>query len=392
MLRANLGLCILEGDALLHFHHPCNSGGLHVFGDVAFQLLRRSSRFETVWENTDALELLLGHELLEFLVLGFRFTGEADDERRPHGQLRPGSPQLPEQCFRCSTVHPAYHPLQHPVVDVLEWHIEVRDDLLGCAKELEQVLADVFRVGVQKAYPLQALHLIEFPQEFRQADSAIQIHAVVGRVLCHDDEFAHAVGYQLTGFLQHFFDGLGDVLATHFGDGTVRTEPVAALTDLQVGKVPGGDAEAGGVFKGTYWCGAKDTALLGHLGDGPVHHLDDFLTPENTDDLIDFRHLFQQHFTLAFGHATRHDDRSDPSGFLQRQHLPDDAQRFLPGRFDEPAGVDDHDVRTVGIRLQRITILGQLAEHPFGINEVLRATKAHEGIGTLRYRCFHRGR
>ena len=47
-------------------------------------------------------------------------------------------------------------------------------------------------------------------------------------------------------------------------------------------------------------------------------------------------------------------------------------QRLLPGRVDEPAGVDDDQVGPLGVGHERVAVLGQQAEHPLGIDQVLR--------------------
>src|SRR5262249_44484088 len=73
------------------------------------------------------------------------------------------------------------------------------------------------------------------------------------------------------------------------------------------------------------------------------------------------------------------DDGADAALLLQRQHLADDRQRFLPGRLDEAAGVDDHHVGAVGVRRQDVAVLGQLAEHALGVDGVLRTTQAYPG-------------
>ena len=94
-------------------------------------------------------------------------------------------------------------------------------------------------------------------------------------------------------------------------------------------------------------------------------------------------HLFQQHLPLPLGHAPGHHHAPHAAGLLQRQHLADDAERFLPGRFDEAAGVDDDDIGAVGVGLEGVAVLGEFAEHPLGIDEVLRAPEADEGVAPL---------
>ena len=148
--------------------------------------------------------------------------------------------------------------------------------------------------------------------------------------------------------------------------------------------MPGRDAQAGGVLHGTDRSGAEQAALLIDLatGQAAIDHLGDLLPAKDADDLIDAGHFLEQFVLLAFGKAAGHHDGADPALLLQLEHLADDAERFLPGRLDEAAGVDDDHVRTVGVGTQRVAVLGQLAEHALGIDQVLRAAEADEGEGS----------
>ncbi len=70
---------------------------------------------------------------------------------------------------------------------------------------------------------------------------------------------------------------------------------------------------------------------------------------------------------------------------LAVEHLADHAERLLPGGVDEPAGVDDDQVGLLGVGDEHVAVLRQQAEHPLGVDQVLRAAEAHEGE-----RSFHR--
>lgn len=111
------------------------------------------------------------------------------------------------------------------------------------------------------------------------------------------------------------------------------------------------------------------------MAGGAIDGRGDFIPAEHADDLIDLRDLFQQHLAVAFCQTPGHHHGTDATFFLEVQHLADDTQRFLPGRFDEPARVHDHHIRPVGIGLQRIAILGQFPQHPLGIDQVLGAAQ-----------------
>ena len=66
-------------------------------------------------------------------------------------------------------------------------------------QRLDQLVGEVLGVGVQHADPLDAVDLVQFAEQFGEPRPAVQVHAVVGRVLGDDDQFAHAVGGQFAG-------------------------------------------------------------------------------------------------------------------------------------------------------------------------------------------------
>ena len=119
------------------------------------------------------------------------------------------------------------------------------------------------------------------------------------------------------------------------------------------------------------------------LLDGAIDDLRDLLAAEDADDVIDVGHFLEQVVLLALGQAAGHDDGADAALLLEVEHLADDAERFLAGRLDEAAGVDDHDVGAVGVGRQGVAVLGQLAEHALGIDEVFRTAEADEGKRSL---------
>ena len=65
-------------------------------------------------------------------------------------------------------------------------------------------------------------------------------------------------------------------------------------------------------------------------------------------------------------------------------------ERFLFGSFDEATSVDDDDIGSVGFRHNRIAIDGKMAEHSFGINEVLGTAQRDESKRPFdRGWCWH---
>ena len=112
---------------------------------------------------------------------------------------------------------------------------------------VDQLVGHVHRVEVHQPDPVETVDLLQLAQQLHQPRFAVQVHAVVGRVLGDDHQFAHAVGRQLAGLGDDLFDRLGGVLAAHLRDRAERAEPVAALGDLQVREMPRRDPQPGGV-------------------------------------------------------------------------------------------------------------------------------------------------
>jgi len=63
-------------------------------------------------------------------------------------------------------------------------------------------------------------------QQLGQPHLAVQVHAIIGRVLGDDDQLADAVAGQLAGLADDLLDRLGDVLAAHAGDGAEAADAV----------------------------------------------------------------------------------------------------------------------------------------------------------------------
>ena len=100
----------------------------------------------------------------------------------------------------------------------------------------------------------------------------------------------------------------------------------------------------------------EQPALLDEPSQQPVGDPNDVFAAKNADDIVDFRKLLQERVLLALGQATRDHDSLDVAQPLPFDHLLDDADRFLPGCFDEPAGVDDHEVSGLAIRARSRTV------------------------------------
>ena len=246
-----------------------------------------------------------------------------------------------------------------------------------------QLVGEVVRVVVEDPDPVDPLDLVQLAEQLGQAGAAVEVDPVIGHVLGDEVQLADAVGGQFAGLLDDLLDRLGDVLAAHVRDRAEGAEPVAPLGDLEIGQMLGGDPEPGPVVLGLDGGGAEDGPLLVEVAHDPVGDLGDLLAAEDADDLVDLGHLLQEHLALPLGQAPGDDHPLDLPGLLAVEHLADHAQRLLPGRVDEPTGVDDDQVGRLGVGHQGVPILGQQPEHPLGVDQVLRAAEADEGEGAF---------
>ena len=244
------------------------------------------------------------------------------------------------------------------------------------AQRLVQLVGEVVRVVVEDADPVDPLDLVELAEQLGQPGPAVEVDAVIGHVLGDEDQLADAVGGQLAGLLDDLLDRLGDVLAAHVGDRAEGAEPVAAFGDLQVGEVPGRDPQPGAVVLGLDRGGAEDGALLVQAAHDPVGDPGDLLAAEDADDLVDLGHLFEQHLLLPLGQAAGDDHALDlarpASARASRGSRRSDSCRAASMN---PQVLTIDQVGLLGVGHERVAVLRQQAEHPLGIDEVLRDSR-----------------
>ena len=102
----------------------------------------------------------------------------------------------------------------------------------------------------------------------------------------------------------------------------------------------------------------------------------DLLAAEDAHDLVHLGELIEQDILLPLGQAAGDDDPFDVPGAFPPEQLLDDPARLLPGRVDEPAGIDDDQVRFLSLGHQHKPVLRQQSEHSLGIDKVLGAAEA----------------
>jgi hypothetical protein len=350
---------------------------------MPWQVGRGRVGLQRIRKDAGALKALAFNEVDQIGELLVRFAREARNERRSHHQIRNVRTQLVEERLGFRTRHAARHATQHRIVGMLKRHVEIRDDLLACSEHRDQLVGDVHWIEVHQANPLDPVDLFQLSQELCQPRFAVQIDAVVGRVLRDDDQLFHAVGRELLRFLHNRFDRLGGVLAAHLRDRTEGAQPIATFRDLQVTKVLRRDAQAIGIGEGPNRRRLKDRALFFEVTDQAIGDLGDFVTAEHAHQVIDAGAFDQQFFFLSFGQAARDNHTARTASGFELEHLVDSRERLVARPLDEAAGVHDHKVGAVRVIDQSITVDLKQAEHALAVDQVFRTPQAHKGVAAF---------
>ncbi len=282
-----------------------------------------------------------------------------------------------------SARHAPQHAAEHRVGSVLQGKVEIGQNLAALGDHLDQLVGKIHRIQVHQPNPDDAFDLFEFAQQFGQARLAIEIHAVVGRVLSHDHEFAHSVGRQLAGLGEHFFHGLGRVLAAHLGNRAKRAKPVATLGNFQIREMPRSDSQTIAIGKRPDRRRLKYQPLFVESVDESIGDFGHLLSAKHADQVVDVRAAVEQGLLFALGEATGNDHAAGAAAPLEREHFFDRPERFIARPLDESAGVDDHEVGSLGLRRQAIAVELQQAEHALAIDQIFRAAEADKRIASL---------
>ncbi len=109
-------------------------------------------------------------ELEEFGVLGVGFGGEAGDEGGAEGDAGDPLAEFLEEGFDLVAGDLAAHGVEDLVVDVLEGHVDVFDEVAAVGEGADHVVGEAAGVGVHEAEPgAGGFFLDEFVEGFEHA-------------------------------------------------------------------------------------------------------------------------------------------------------------------------------------------------------------------------------
>ena len=113
--------------------------------------------------------------------------------------------------------------------------------------------------------------------------------------------------------------------------------------------------------------------LRSHSGGG-----EDVFEFAGADDGVDLGDVFLDFVAIALDEASGDDELLGFAMRLMAGHLEDGVDRFLLGRVDEGAGVDDQDVGGFGVAGDARAGVVEQAHHDFAVDEVFGAAEADE--------------
>ena len=369
---------------MLELHDEVLAMYLDLFIDLVLPLRGHSAFFGREREASEVVELHGLHELREFFELFVRLAGEARHDGGADDHVRHFFADLLYEVLEGLPVPGPMHAAKHRLVRVLQRDVEVVAHLRVGRHDVQQFIADAFGVAVEEADPLDAPHLGDGGQQFRQFVFLVQVPAVERGILGDEDDFLHALRREGLRLVDDVLDAPGAELAADLGNGTEGTVVGAAVADLQVGPVvrsredaPAGQGQEFLVREGFHQVAAEDF----------VHDLHDVGVLTDADDRVDLRHLLADVILVALGQTACHDELLDVAGLLVLRHVEDVLDGLHLRRFNEAAGVDDDGVAPLDVSGDGEARPCQFIQHELGVDLVFRAAKADHSNGFL---CSHR--
>src|SRR6185436_18560202 len=120
---------------------------------------------------------------------------------------------------------------------MLQGHVEILHGFRLFREHVEKSVADVRRIRVHHAYPLDAVNVRQLAQQTREGILLAQIFAVTRRVLGHEDDLFHTFFCELMCLGDDRAEATTAEMSTHLRNETEGTRAIAAFGDLYKGIV-----------------------------------------------------------------------------------------------------------------------------------------------------------
>ena len=131
------------------------------------------------------LDADLPQEFTQLLEGSLVLIGQTGDEAGPQHQAGDTLAQLSKHLGQGRLGIPAVHGLQNRVVAVLDWNVQIGQNLGLRRDGVDQLIGDLVRIQVVEPDPVE-VQLAQLFQQLRQLVLTVQVRAVAGNVLGDD--------------------------------------------------------------------------------------------------------------------------------------------------------------------------------------------------------------
>ena len=249
---------------------------------------------------------------------------------------------------------------------MLDRHVEVRHDARIARDHVEQTGGEAGAVQVEQAKPGNRRLREELLEQLGQGGAVAAVAPVVGKVLRHEVHFARALHLEQLRLAYHVLGAERAMLAAHERDGAEGAAVVAALADLEVAHVRA-FAHRQPVAGMQQKLAADQTARL-----QPRNQL---VGLRGAQKEIDLGERLEEFSLVALDHAADGDEALQRAVRLEASGVDDGIERFLLGRIDEAAGVDDDELCVAEVIDGNGAEGGELREVALAVDGVLVATE-----------------
>ena len=246
-------------------------------------------------------------------------------------------------------------------------------------------LCQRFGITVQQTNPLDPFHCCQFFQQFMKFRFTVKISAINGSILCHNDQFLHALFCQNFCFFHQTFHGAASVFAAHFGNDTVSAVVVTAFRNFQISEIRrcGKDTQFA-VFVLHGLVDVFQTFEGMFASQNSVSGICHFFISSSTQDSVYFGNLIKKFRFVTLSQAACHNQTFALAFCFIFRHFQNGFNAFFQRVPDETAGIDYNDVCLRFVRYCLITSLLQQPQHDFTVYAVF--VTAQRGKC---YRSFH---
>ena len=258
---------------------------------------------------------------------------------------------------------------------MLDRHIDIVEDLGDIPHRFRDLDGDLLGIAVHQADPLDAFDLRQVPKKLRERLVPIQVGAVEGRLLGHQNQLLDSLGGKYLRLLHQFLLRNAPVAPADRGDDAVCAALVAPFRDLEIAVIASRRDDAVRSRPGPLVLVLHEQVPVGAgrsvRGEDLLQDLGDPALGSGADHGVHFRNLLEHFVLVALRHAARHDQSFQPAFRAQLRQREDLVDALLLCVHDKTARVDDRGVGLVLIVCKGKALFSERSQHFLRIHKIL---------------------